>query len=165
MLAAIDDDTDAFNRVMDAMRLPKASAEQQRARDLAVAAATRDATRVPLAVLERTPDLLARVAEIAAIGNANSLSDAGVAALTALAAAEGAWYNVLINLGALAAARRRRARFRRDRPRARRRRPRRGRPDRRRGARNRARPARGRARLTAAAVGRRLDRTPGSPLT
>jgi glutamate formiminotransferase/formiminotetrahydrofolate cyclodeaminase len=102
LLAAIDEDTDAFNRVMNAMRLPKASAEQQRARDLAVAAATRDATRVPLAVLERTPDLLARVAEIAAIGNANSLSDAGVAALTALAAAEGAWYNVLINLGALA---------------------------------------------------------------
>ncbi|MHB8078569.1 MAG: glutamate formimidoyltransferase [Candidatus Krumholzibacteriia bacterium] len=101
-LAAIDDDTNAFNRVMDAMRLPKGTPAQQTARDRAVAAATRDATRVPLAVLERTPALLARVAEIAAIGNANSLSDAGVAALTALAAAEGAWYNVLINLGALA---------------------------------------------------------------
>lgn len=102
-LSAIDEDTDAFNRVMDAMRLPKASPEQARARDLAVAAATREATRVPLGVLERTPPLLALVREIAGIGNANSLSDAGVAALTAAAAAEGAYYNVLINLGALAA--------------------------------------------------------------
>lgn len=102
-LSAIDEDTEAFNRVMDAMRLPKASPEQQRERDLALAAATREATRVPLAVLERTLALLARVGEIARIGNQNSLSDAGVAALAAHAAAEGAYYNVLINLGALAA--------------------------------------------------------------
>ncbi len=102
-LAAIDEDTDAFNGVMAAMRLPKGTDEQKRERELAVAAATRDATRVPLGVLERVPGLLALVAEIARIGNANSLSDAGVAALCARAAAEGAYYNVLINLGALAA--------------------------------------------------------------
>ncbi len=101
-LAAIDEDTDAFNRVMDAMRLPKATPEQQHERDLAVAAATREATRVPLGVLERVPPLLERIAETARIGNQNSLSDAGVAALAALAAAEGAYYNVLINLGSLA---------------------------------------------------------------
>ncbi len=103
LLAAMDEDTEAFNRALDAMRLPKSNPDQQRERALACAAATRAATRVPLAVLARAPQLLARVAEIARIGNVNSLSDAGVAALAAQAAAEGAYFNVLINLGALPA--------------------------------------------------------------
>ena len=58
---------------------------------------------MPLAVLERIPELLALADEIATIGNRNSLSDAGVAVLTAMAAAEGAYYNVMINLASLAA--------------------------------------------------------------
>ncbi|MFH1842606.1 MAG: glutamate formimidoyltransferase [bacterium] len=101
-LAAIDEDTDSFNAVMDCFRLPKTSGAQQRERDLAIAAATRGATLVPLGVLERIPPLLGLVAETARIGNANSLSDAGVAALAAMAGAEGAYYNVLINLASLA---------------------------------------------------------------
>lgn len=101
LLRAIDDDTDAFNAVMDTFRLPKASRAQAQARDLATAAATRGATSVPLSVLEAMPEVLDLAAEIARIGNANSLSDAGVAALCALAGAEGAYYNVLINLDAL----------------------------------------------------------------
>ncbi len=100
-LHAIDADTEAFNKVMACFGLPKKSPAQQKARDLAVAAATREATRVPLSVLEKTPAALALAGEIAAIGNPNSLSDAGVAALTAIAGAEGAFYNVLINLAAL----------------------------------------------------------------
>ena len=100
-LDAIDADTDSFNAVMDCFRLPKKSEEQQRVRNLAIAAATRQATRVPLSVLTRIPELLELAAEIAEIGNANSLSDAGVAALTGLAGAEGAYYNVLINLDSL----------------------------------------------------------------
>ncbi|MGD9549031.1 MAG: glutamate formimidoyltransferase [Candidatus Krumholzibacteriia bacterium] len=100
-LAAMDDDTAAFNAVMETFRLPKGTPEESRARDLAVAAATRQATRVPLSVLEKVPGLLALAEEIGRIGNANSLSDAGVAVLTALAGAEGAYYNVLINLDAL----------------------------------------------------------------
>ena len=100
-LDAIDNDTNSFNAVMDCFRLPKASEEQQRVRNLAIAAATRQATRVPLSVLTRVPQLLELAAEIAEIGNANSLSDAGVAALTGQAGAEGAYYNVLINLESL----------------------------------------------------------------
>ncbi len=100
-LAAIDDDTNAFNAVMDCFRLPKKTDKQKTARELAIAAATREATRVPLAVLERIPPLLEAAAEVAEIGNENSLSDAGVAALTAMAGAEGAYYNVLINLESL----------------------------------------------------------------
>jgi glutamate formiminotransferase/formiminotetrahydrofolate cyclodeaminase len=101
-LAAIDDDTAAFNAVMASFGLPRKSDAQKRTRGLAIAAATRGATAVPLAVLERIPDLLALADEIAKIGNESSLSDAGVAALTGLAGAEGAYYNVLINLASLA---------------------------------------------------------------
>jgi glutamate formiminotransferase/formiminotetrahydrofolate cyclodeaminase len=100
-LAAIDDDTNAFNAVMDCFGLPKSSTEQKKARNLAIAAATRQATRVPLSVLEKVPSLLEMAAEIGEIGNANSLSDAGVAALSGMAGAEGAYYNVLINLESL----------------------------------------------------------------
>ena len=97
-LAAIDDDTAAFNAVMDTFRLPKGQAK-----DLAVAEATREATRVPLSVLEKVPGLLELAGEVGRIGNANSLSDAGVAALAGMAGAEGAYYNVLINLDGLRA--------------------------------------------------------------
>ena len=100
-LAAIDDDTNAFNAVIDTFSLPKSNPEQSRARDLAIAEATRQATRVPLSVLEKVPALLEISGEVGKIGNANSLSDAGVAALAAMAGAEGAYYNVLINLDSL----------------------------------------------------------------
>jgi glutamate formiminotransferase/formiminotetrahydrofolate cyclodeaminase len=101
-LAAIDDDTAAFNAVMAAFGLPKATPDEAAARNAAVAAATLRATMVPLSVLERVPAALDLAAEVAEHGNANSLSDAGVAALTLMAGAEGAYYNVLINLAALA---------------------------------------------------------------
>jgi glutamate formiminotransferase/formiminotetrahydrofolate cyclodeaminase len=100
-LTAMDDDTAAFNAVMDCFGLPKGNKEQARARDLAVAEATRGATTVPLSVLEKIPALLELADEIGKIGNAASLSDAGVAVLTAMAGAEGAYYNVLINLESL----------------------------------------------------------------
>jgi len=100
-LAAIDDDTNSFNVVMDCFGLPKKTDAQKKARDLAIAEATRGATRVPLSVLEKVPGLLKLASEIGEIGNAASLSDAGVAVLTALAGAEGAYYNVLINLDGL----------------------------------------------------------------
>ncbi|MFO7653846.1 MAG: glutamate formimidoyltransferase [Candidatus Krumholzibacteriia bacterium] len=100
-LVAIDTDTEAFNSVLDAFRLPKKTADQKAARERAVAAATRQATRVPLGVLAQVPATLELAEEIARIGNENSLSDAGVAGLTAMAAAEGAYYNVLINLQSL----------------------------------------------------------------
>lgn len=100
-LDAIDADTDAFNKVMDCFGMPKQTKAQQKAKTLAIAEATRGATRVPFSVLEKVPGVLDLANEIAEIGNQNSLSDAGVAVLTALAGAEGAYYNVLINLAGL----------------------------------------------------------------
>ena len=96
-LADIDNDTAAFNAIMEAMKLPKKTETEQAARTAALDAATRLAIAVPLGVLERCVDAI-EAAEIAATGNRNARSDAGVAALTAQAAAEGAYYNVLINL-------------------------------------------------------------------
>jgi glutamate formiminotransferase/formiminotetrahydrofolate cyclodeaminase len=97
-LQAVDLDTMAFIKVMDAGRLPKATEEQQRERDAAVEAANKEATLIPLAVLRDSLALLKLAKNVALKGNRNSASDAGVAALTALAAAEGAFHNVLINL-------------------------------------------------------------------
>jgi glutamate formiminotransferase/formiminotetrahydrofolate cyclodeaminase len=101
-LDAIDLDTDAFNKVMDCFGMPKNTETQLQAKNLAIAEATRGATRIPLSVLAKVPAVLDLAAEIAEIGNQNSLSDAGVAVLTALCGAEGAYYNVLINLAGLA---------------------------------------------------------------
>lgn len=96
-LADIDNDTAAFNAIMTAMKLPKKTDSEIAARSAAISAATRSAIDVPLGVLERTVEAM-RAAEVAATGNRNARSDAGVAALTAMTAAEGAFYNVLINL-------------------------------------------------------------------
>lgn len=97
-LAAVDEDTRAFNRVMEAMRLPQKNDEEKQARAAALVEANRGATLVPLTVLERSLEVLELAREAAGRGNQNSISDAGVAALAARAAAEGAWLNVLINL-------------------------------------------------------------------
>jgi glutamate formiminotransferase/formiminotetrahydrofolate cyclodeaminase len=97
-LALVDLDTQAFNKVMDAFRLPKATAEQAREREAAVEAATKEATLVPFRTLQAALQLVLLAAKAVRDGNRNSLSDAGVAALAAQAAAEGAYYNVRINL-------------------------------------------------------------------
>jgi glutamate formiminotransferase/formiminotetrahydrofolate cyclodeaminase len=100
-LAAIDDDTQAFNRVMDAMRLPKNTDENQAARAAAMEAANRVATEIPLGVLRRGVEILPLVRAAAERANPNSISDAGVAAAAARAAADGAYLNVRINLGGI----------------------------------------------------------------
>jgi len=98
---AVDEDTDAFNRVMDAMRLPKATPEQQAERERAIEAANKAAAEVPL----RTARHCLAAIELAGIaadkGNRNSSSDAGVAALAGRAGVEGAVLNVLTNLGGI----------------------------------------------------------------
>ncbi len=101
LLAAVDEDTRAFDAVLVAGRLPKGSTQEQSARLAAVEAANQRATLVPLGVVERSLEVLELAAEAAAKGNPNSLSDAGVAALCARACAEGAWLNVGINLKSL----------------------------------------------------------------
>jgi len=94
----VDRDTDAFNRVMAAARLPKKTDEDKAAREEAMQSANRDATLVPLDVLKRAWEAAQAARRIVEKGNRNSVSDGGVAALTARAAAEGAYLNVLINL-------------------------------------------------------------------
>lgn len=101
LLEAVDLDSEAFNKVMEAHRLPKKTEEQAAERDREVEAATREATLVPLGVLDKSIGLLKLAKKVARLGNKNSLSDAGVAGLTAQAAAEGAYYNVRINLPSL----------------------------------------------------------------
>jgi len=100
-LRFVDEDTVAFNRVMDAFRMPKATGEQIRERDAAVEEASKGATLVPLEVLKRSVNLLRLAKEVAKKGNKNSVSDAGVAGLAAQAAADGAFYNIRINLAGL----------------------------------------------------------------
>jgi glutamate formiminotransferase/formiminotetrahydrofolate cyclodeaminase len=98
LLQAVDEDTRAFNRVMEAFGLPKGSAEQAAERQAAVESASKLATLVPLGVLEKCVPLLELAGLVAEKGNRNSLSDAGVAGLMAAAAATGVLYNVRINL-------------------------------------------------------------------
>ncbi len=97
-LRAVDLDTIAFNKLMEAYRLPKKTKEQKQERAQAVEKALKEATLVPFGVLEKSIKALDLAREIALKGNKNSLSDAGVAGLTAQAAAEGGYYNIKINL-------------------------------------------------------------------
>ncbi|HVP06655.1 MAG TPA: cyclodeaminase/cyclohydrolase family protein, partial [Candidatus Acidoferrum sp.] len=94
----IDTDKEAFNAVMAAFKLPKSSDEDVVKRDAAIEAATKGAALVPLTVVRKSIEVLELALVVAQKGNENSISDAGVAGLTGLAAVEGAGYNVRINL-------------------------------------------------------------------
>lgn len=98
LLTAVDQDSRAFNRVMEALRLPKGTPEQVRDREEAIEKANKEATLVPLSVLEKSVELAALAGEVASHGHKSSVSDAGVAGLTARACGFGAYYNVKINL-------------------------------------------------------------------
>lgn len=102
---AVDEDTEAFNGVLAAMRLPKSTPEEAAARDGAIQQAYQDAAQVPLTTARRALEALKLASEVASKGNVSSLSDAGVAALMARAAVEGAALNVLTNLGSIKDAR------------------------------------------------------------
>jgi glutamate formiminotransferase len=97
-LRAVDDDTHAFNKVMACFRMKGKSDAEQAAKAAAVQEATKGATDVPMNVLARTAEVATLALDAARRGNRNSLSDAGVAGSVSMAAAEGAFYNVLINL-------------------------------------------------------------------
>ncbi len=97
-LRDIDLDTLAFNRVMDALKMKKKTDEQKEIRLQTIENTTKDATLVPYHVLENCIEALIIAKDVAKHGNQNSLSDAGVAALTAEAGAIGAYDNGKINL-------------------------------------------------------------------
>ena len=101
MLAAVDADAAAFDRVLATGRMPKATDEERRLRDGAILEATLAAIEIPLAVMRDALRALQLAGEAARNGAPAALSDAGVAALAAAAACEGAWYNVRINLPGL----------------------------------------------------------------
>jgi glutamate formiminotransferase/formiminotetrahydrofolate cyclodeaminase len=101
LLSLVDEDTAAFNKVMDAFALPKQSAEEKTARAAALEQATRYAAEVPLKVMETASKSYELLAAMAESGNPASVSDVGVGALATRACIEGAALNVRINLAQL----------------------------------------------------------------
>ncbi len=97
LLALVDEDTNAFNKIIDGFRMPKSSDQEKEDRANAIEAATIYATEVPLMVMETACDSIEVMMAMAKIGLQNSLSDAGVGALCARTAVYGAYFNVRIN--------------------------------------------------------------------
>ena len=102
LLALVDEDTAAFNRIMDVFSMPKGTAEEKAARAAALEEATLYAASVPLRTMEASLKALPLALEMARKGNPASASDAGVAALAAVAGIRGAALNVRINAAGLA---------------------------------------------------------------
>ena len=101
LLDLIDEDTAAFNRIMDAFGMPKGNEAEKQARAAAIEEATLYAASVPLRTMEASLKAMPLALEMARSGNPASASDAGVAALAALAAVRGAELNVRINAACL----------------------------------------------------------------
>ena len=100
-VAQIDRDTDAYNLVCEAMKLPKETEEEKRARSEKIAEATLFATEVPYETLSLAVQALSVTGTLVGSSNPNAASDLGVAAANLETCAKGAWLNVLINLGGL----------------------------------------------------------------
>lgn len=101
LLFLVDEDTAAFNKVMEAFGLPKESAEEKTARSAAIQSANRYAAEIPLRVMETASKAYEILGEMAEKGNPASISDVGVGLLAVRACIEGAGMNVRINLGSL----------------------------------------------------------------
>ena len=97
LLRLVDEDTNAFNKIMDAFGLPKKSDEEKAARTQAIEDASKYAMEVPFKVMQTSYESINVMRAMAENGNPNSVSDAGVGALCALTAVEGAFLNVKIN--------------------------------------------------------------------
>ena len=101
LLSLVDEDTAAFNRIMEALGMPKGTDQEKAARAVALEAATLYATQVPLKTMKAAAEVFPLVRAMALEGNPNSVSDAGVGALAARSAVLGAWLNVKINAASL----------------------------------------------------------------
>ena len=101
LLLLIDEDTAAFNRIMDCFSMPKGTEEEKAARARALDEATLYAAQVPLRTMEASLKALPLALQMATSGNPASASDAGVAALAAVAGIKGARLNVRINAAGL----------------------------------------------------------------
>lgn len=101
LLALVDEDTAAFNKIMDVFAMPKNTPEEKEARAAAMQVATLYATEVPLRTMKAAYKAFDVVRAMAEEGNPNSVSDAGVGALAARSAVMGACLNVKINAAGL----------------------------------------------------------------
>ena len=101
LLALVDEDTDAFNCIMAVFGMPKGTDAEKAARAEAMEKATLYATEVPLKTMKASYRVFEVAGEMAEKGNPNSVSDAGVGALAARAAVQGAFLNVKINAAGL----------------------------------------------------------------
>ncbi len=97
LLKLVDEDTQAFNRIMDAFSLPKNTDEEKATRSLAIQKATLYATEVPFRTIQKSMDCLLLLRKMVEIGNPNSVTDAGVGVLCIRSAVYGAYLNVKIN--------------------------------------------------------------------
>lgn len=100
-LALIDEDSNAFNKIMAAFKLPKDTDEAKKARSAAIQDATKGAALVPFKVGQKANELFALAEEVITKGNQNAITDGAVAAMNARAAVKGAFLNVKINLGSI----------------------------------------------------------------
>jgi glutamate formiminotransferase/formiminotetrahydrofolate cyclodeaminase len=97
LLNLVDEDTNAFNKIMNAFGLPKSTDSEKAARTLAIQEATKFAIEIPFKVMELSLKSMEIIKAMAETGNPNSVSDAGVGALCARTAVIGAFMNVRIN--------------------------------------------------------------------
>lgn len=97
LLELVDEDTKAFNQIMDAFKLPKDNESDIKKRNDAIQNATKNAILTPYRVMQVALDSMSVIKKMAEIGNPNSITDACVAALCARTAVRGAFLNVQIN--------------------------------------------------------------------
>ncbi|MEK6616722.1 MAG: glutamate formimidoyltransferase, partial [Bacteroidota bacterium] len=97
LLKLVDEDTNAFNKIMSAFGLSKASAEEKTEREKAIQSATKYATEIPFRVMQLSYESMEVIKAMVEKGNPNSVSDAGVGALCARSAVMGSYLNVKIN--------------------------------------------------------------------
>ncbi len=101
LLRLVDEDTDAFNKIMDAFGLPKKTEAEKTARKKSIQDATKHAIMIPFKVMETAFNAMEIIKVMAETGNPNSVSDAGVGALALRACVRGAFLNVKINASGL----------------------------------------------------------------
>ncbi len=97
LLTLVDEDTNAFNKIMNAFGLPKSTDEEKKARTQAIEDATKYACEIPFKVMETAYSILPMLAAMVEQGNPNSITDAGVGVLCVKTAVRGAYFNVLVN--------------------------------------------------------------------
>ena len=101
LAALVDADTAAFNQIMEAYGLPKATEDQKKVRHQAIQDATRHAIEIPMQVARLSMQAMEVASEMASIGNPNSITDAGVGAMAIRTGVKGAILNARVNLADL----------------------------------------------------------------